>query len=95
MKEEKKHDTNKRIKKIREISGLTRDEFALKVGIKSGQLANIEHEKQFAPSWMIETISESFNEYGYWLGTGKTIESEGQISPDIEESRRNLKTGTH
>ncbi|NOR71641.1 MAG: helix-turn-helix domain-containing protein [Methylomarinum sp.] len=95
MKEEDKRDTNKRIKKIREISGLTRDEFATKVGIKSSQLANIEHEKQFAPSWMIQSISKEYKEYGYWLGTGETIESAGQISPDIEESRRNLKTGTH
>jgi len=85
---------NRRIKYLREHLNLGRDEFALKIGIKSGQLANIEQEKQKAPAWYIEAISNAFEEYSLWLATGKTLPEAGQISPELEATRQRLQTGT-
>lgn len=85
MNEEKEFSVNKRIRMLREFLKLSRDEFALKLHIKSNQLANIETNKQKAPAWYIEAINEEWSEYGYWLGTGKTLPEAGQISPEIEQ----------
>jgi len=90
MKSELIYESNRRIKKLREFLEIGRDEFGLKIGIKSGQLANIELEKQKTPAWYIEAIKEIYPEYAYWLATGETLPEAGQISPELEETRRNL-----
>lgn len=83
-------DANKRIKELRNHLGLSRDDFAIKAGFKSSQLANIEQEKMLAPAWYIQSISETWPEYGYWIATGKELPSAGQISPMTEETRQKL-----
>lgn len=87
-------DINIRFKSLRKHLGITVDEFSLKTGIKSGQVSSIENNRQKLYGWQIEAISTKWPEYTYWLATGKTIESAGQISPELEEARQNLKTGT-
>jgi len=81
---------NDRIKKLRETSGLTRDEFAQKTGIGTNQLSNLEHKKQKVYAWHVEAISKAWPQYAYWLCTGNVLPEAGQISPEIEETRRNL-----
>ncbi|UDL05727.1 DNA-binding protein [Marinobacter sp. CA1] len=43
----------------------------------------------------IEAFNEAFPQFAYWLTTGKTIPEAGQISPEIEQARKEneLKTG--
>jgi len=83
-------ESNERIKRLREFLDLGRDEFALKLRIKSNQLANIELKKQKTPAWYIETIGKEWPEFSYWIATGLTLPEAGQISPELEEQRRNL-----
>lgn len=83
-------EINRRLKKLREGLKLTRDEFGMRVKIKSGQIASIENERQKMPGWYIEAIGKEFPEYSYWLATGLTLPESGQISPEIEETRQNL-----
>jgi DNA-binding XRE family transcriptional regulator len=91
---EKKFDTNKRIRKLRDHLKLGRAEFAEKTGLLKKTIENLEQENQLAYSWHCEAICNVWPEYAYWLTTGKTIPEAGQISPDIEEVRKNLGTGT-
>ena len=84
------YEINHRVKKLREYLDLSRDEFAKKTSIGSSQLANIEQRKQRAYAWHIQAIGKTFPEYAYWLVTGETLLDAGQISPDIEETRKNL-----
>jgi transcriptional regulator with XRE-family HTH domain len=87
-------EINKRFKSLRSHLGMTVDDFSLKTGIKSGQISSIENNRQKLYGWHIEAISEIFPEYGYWLGTGKVLPECGQISPELEETRQKLNTGT-
>lgn len=87
-------EINKRFKSLRSHLGLTVDEFSLKTGIKSGQISSIENDRQKLYGWQIEAISTIWPEYAYWLATGLTITECGQISPELEETREKLKTGT-
>lgn len=87
-------EINNRMKKLRIHLGLTVDEFSLKTGIKSGQISSIENHRQKVYGWQIQTISNLWPEYAYWLATDKTIPECGQISPELERTRVNLSTGT-
>jgi hypothetical protein len=84
-------EANKRIRILREHLGMGRTEFGDKLGINRQNLQNIELEKQKATAWLIEAIAKEWKEYGYWVATGLTIPEAGQISPEIEEIRINLK----
>jgi len=90
MKDIDEFEINRRFKELREYEGLTRDEIAIKTGIKSGQIASIENERQKMPAWYIEAVKNCFPEYVYWFATGDTLPEAGQISPELEETRRNL-----
>ncbi|MEC4749814.1 helix-turn-helix transcriptional regulator [Methylomicrobium sp. Wu6] len=87
-------EINRRMKELRNHLKVTVDDFSLKTGIKSGQISSIENNRQKVYGWHIQVISDIWPKYAYWLATGKTIEDCGQISPELEETRRNLKTGT-
>ncbi len=93
MNEHNEFDVNERIKTLREFLNMSRDEFALKLRIKSNQLASIELKRQKAPAWYIEVISKEWFEYGYWVATGMEIPEAGQISPATKEvqDRLNIK----
>lgn len=83
-----------RIRKLRESLGLDRTMFEAKTGIKAKTWSNVESGTQRANEEHIQAIIEKWPEYAYWLTTGKTIPEAGQISPEIEETRQNLSTGT-
>jgi transcriptional regulator with XRE-family HTH domain len=83
-----------RIRKLRESLKLDRSEFEAETGIKAKTWANVENGIQRANEEHIKAIIERWPMYAYWLTTGKTIPEAGQISPEIEEVRRNLGTGT-
>ena len=88
------YETNKRIRELRDHLGLGRGDFAEKTGIPKKTIENLEQEKQKAYAWHSEAIAKQWPEYAYWLATGLTIPGAGQISPDLEETRKNLQTGT-
>ena len=85
---------NKRFKDLRIHLNVTVDEFSLKTGIKSGQISSIENNRQKLYGWQIQAISSIWPEYAYWLATGLTIPEAGQISPELEDTRQKLQTGT-
>ena len=87
-------DINKRFKDLRIHLNVTVDEFSLKTGIKSGQISSIENNRQKLYGWQIQAISSIWPEYAYWLATGLTIPEAGQISPELEDTRQKLQTGT-
>jgi len=83
-----------RIRKLRESLGFDRTMLEAKTGIKAKTWANVENGLQKANEEHIKAIIEKWPEYAYWLTTGQTIPEAGQISPEIEETRKNLSTGT-
>lgn len=87
-------EINTRFKKLRLHLKITVDDLSLKTGIKSGQISNIENNRQKVYGWQIQAISMVWPEYGYWLATGLSIPECGQISPEIEDTRQKLQTGT-
>jgi len=87
-------EINNRFKDLRKRLGVTVDELSLKTGIKSTQISSIENKRQKVYGWQIEAISKIWPEYAYWLATGLTIPEAGQISPELEETRQKLQTGT-
>ncbi len=60
-----------------------------KTGIKASTWGNLRTRKQRANEEHITAINKLFPEYAYWLSTGLVIPEAGQISPEIEETRRN------
>jgi len=89
------YEVNNRIRELRDHLKMGRDEFSKKTGIPKKTIENIEQKKQKVYAWHSNEIAKKFKDYGYWLATGMTIESAGQISPEIEEARQNLRTGTN
>ncbi|ANE57589.1 helix-turn-helix domain-containing protein [Methylomonas sp. DH-1] len=84
MEDEEKMLINQRLKKLRLAYKLTRDELAIKLGIKSGQIAAIENERQLMPAWYLEAIHRKWPEHVYWLATGLQIPDQGHIEPKAE-----------
>jgi len=82
-----------RIRKLRENLGFDRTMFEEQTGIKAKTWANVENGLQKANEEHIKAIVEKWPEYAYWLTTGLTLPEAGQISPDIEETRKKLSTG--
>lgn len=85
---------NKRFRLLRDALELGRQAFADKTGIKKQTIENIEREAQKVNSDHILAIGKQYPEYKYWLAYGETLPEAGQISPEIEETRQNLSTGT-
>ncbi len=83
-----------KIRKIREAKGLDRTGFEKETGIKAKTWANIENGLQKANEDHLLAIAQVWPEYSLWLLTGSTEPDCGQISPELEEIRVNLKTGS-
>jgi len=81
---------NERIKTLREHLGLGRSEFAKETGLKKDSLQNIEQKKQKVYTWQVQAIASRWPSYKVWLVFGETLPEVGQISPEIEDARRNL-----
>lgn len=84
-------EINKRIKKIREKEGLSRQKFAELIGTTERKMQNVEQELQRVQDDLIERIIKKFPQYAYWLVTGLTIPSAGQTSPDATEDEQQKK----
>ena len=59
--------------------------------ISSHKWGNLKTGKQRANEEHIEAITKAYPEYAYWITTGLTLPESGQISPELEETRQNLK----
>jgi len=88
------YEVNKRIRILRDTLELGRQAFAEKTGIKKQTIENIEREAQKVNAEHLQAIGNQFPEYRYWLAYGETLPEAGQISPELEETRKKLQTGT-
>ena len=93
---EDEYEINKRIRQLRDSLGLGRQAFADKTGIKKQTIENIEREAQKVNGEHLKAIGKNWPEYKFWLAWGETMPECGQISPELEEIRKdqNLLTGT-
>ena len=69
-----------RIKELRRSLGLTQEEFALRLGIKRGALANYEVGRNEPIDAVISLICREFQVSEVWLRTG-----EGEMFPSLSE----------
>jgi transcriptional regulator with XRE-family HTH domain len=83
-----------RIRKLREYKNLNRSELAELTKTKAKTWANIEQGLQKVNEDHIQALIKIWPEYKYWLIFNETNIEAGQISPELEETRQNLKTGT-
>lgn len=88
------YEINKRIRILRDALGLGRQAFADKTGIKKQTIEHLEREAQKVNGEHLQAIGTQFPEYRYWLAYGETLPEAGQISPELEETRKKLQTGT-
>jgi len=79
-----------RILEIFEFYSLNNKELEEITGISSHKWGNLKTGKQRANEEHIEAIVKKWPEYSYWITTGETLPEAGQISPELEETRRNL-----
>lgn len=83
-------EINKKIRTLRDSLKLGRGEFAEKTDIPKKTIENLEQEKQKAYAWHIQAICNVWPEYTLWLMTNQIAPEIGQISPELEETRRQL-----
>ncbi len=83
-----------RIIQVIDKSGLSKEELEKATGISFYKWNNLRTKKQRANEDHLEAINKNWPEYSYWVMTGETIPEAGQISPELEETRKRLKTGT-
>ncbi|MFC3115966.1 helix-turn-helix domain-containing protein [Cellvibrio fontiphilus] len=70
-----------RIKEIEKAEGLSREELAMKCGMKYTRLRNVIGGQAEVRASDLAVIASAFPEYEVWLFTGKEYPNEGQISP--------------
>ncbi|MCK0753469.1 helix-turn-helix transcriptional regulator [Chromohalobacter japonicus] len=88
-------DLGKKVREIREVEGLGRQAFSDLIGVPKQTLINVETSKSSPSGKLLAQVSSCFSQYTLWLMTDQTNETAGQISPAIEEKRKELKqTGT-
>jgi hypothetical protein len=88
------NNINSRTLLVLDASMLSNPALEAKTGIKSTTWANVRLKKIRINEEHLEAIIKLFPEYAYWITTGKTMPEAGQISPELEETRQNLSTGT-
>lgn len=79
-----------RIKEIEKAEGLTREELAMKAGMKYTRLRNLVGNQGKPRLEDILAISEAFPEYKHWLVYGEELPESGQISPMTKKAQENL-----
>jgi hypothetical protein len=65
-----------------------------KTGIKATDWSALRNKRVRLNEDHIEGLKKITPEFIYWIMTGETLPEAGQISPEIEETRQNLSTGT-
>ncbi|MCW8829702.1 MAG: DNA-binding protein [Gammaproteobacteria bacterium] len=77
-----------RIKALAKAENIGPDKLAQKSDFNRDQWANVLYRKTKPTSEHISALVKIWPEYAYWLTTGQVIPEAGQISPEIEEKRR-------
>jgi hypothetical protein len=72
-------------------SGMTPTDLEKASNIDRMRWSNIKRRQVRAGAPEIEAAGKLWPQYAYWLVTGLTQPEAGHISPEIEETRRNLK----
>lgn len=85
------HKISKRIKEILNESELSNPALEKKTGIKRENWSALRNNRTRSNEDHIEAICKLWPEYAYWLTTGLTLPESGQISPELEKQRQNLK----
>ncbi|MGN0922444.1 MAG: hypothetical protein ACI4NJ_12040 [Cellvibrio sp.] len=85
-------DYIERIKLLEMHEGLTREELAMKCGMKYTRLRNVVGGQAEVRASDIALIATAFPEYEVWLFTGKEFASEGQLSPMTKKAMEELGT---
>ncbi len=83
-----------RIEILRKFKGLSRRKLEQETNIADYTWQAVEIGKQAANEEHIKALSKLWPEYKFWLVFGETMPECGQISPELEETRQNLSTGT-
>ena len=76
-----------RIKEIEKSTGLNREDFGLKIGIKYSRLRNVIGGQARIRIDDLEAIAEAFPEYKHWLVFGEELPEAGQISPMTKQEQ--------
>ncbi|MFC7369196.1 helix-turn-helix domain-containing protein [Vreelandella zhaodongensis] len=88
-------DLAQKMREIREAETSGRTEFAQLIGFNKKTVESIEQAGRAPKGEMLEAICKQWPKYTLWLMTGQTNDECGQVSPEIERARRELKqTGT-
>ncbi len=74
---------------IRNAVGMSQEAFAKTIGASKRTLEGIEQTGRAPRFEVVEKILGLWPEYTMWLMRGTVIPEAGQISPEIEETRRN------
>lgn len=84
-----------KIREVREVQGLGRQAFCEMTGVPKQTLINVENGRNEPSFKVMKKIVDAFPQYTMWLMHEQVIEEAGQISPQIEKARADLKkTGT-
>jgi len=68
--------------------GVGQTELARLTGIPKERWTSIRSRKVRASTEELEACIKLWPEFAYWLATGQTIPEVGQISPELEETRK-------
>jgi len=80
--------------KALDFSMLKNPALEAKTGIKAMDWGNLRNKKIRLNEDHIEGLKKITPEFIYWIMTGEILPECGQISPELEETRQNLETGT-
>jgi len=83
--------TKDRLIRLMDFKRVGPAELNRQTGIAAQRWADIRTGRVRASTEELDACIKLWPEYAYWITTGKTIPEAGQISPEIEETRRNLK----
>lgn len=81
-----------RVKKIEKHEGLSREELAMKAGMKYTRLRNLVGGQGQVRLDDIEAITKAFPEYKHWLIFGEELPESGQISPMTKKTHSDYQT---
>lgn len=88
-------DEGKKIRQIRELFDLSRQQFADKVGISVHTIHSTELGRMKCSIETLRAVQGAYPQFAKWLNEIPLEEGDGQTSPEIEEARDRLKpTGT-
>lgn len=80
--------------KALDFSMLKNPALEAKTGVKASDWSSLRNKKVRLNEDHIEGIKRITPEFIYWIMTGNVLPEAGQISPELEETRQNLRTGT-